>query len=183
MRTMIYYQCQSKLRKLTICVDFKPFNFLVQQHDNTEPPESNTTNYILVGLFEWISLKFRMNMHVTQFFSQLELSENESSKKISQLKLHKNHRFGEPSYLKLSDKQGPGKFSQVMIFGQLSKVCNYFRSVDSRNGIGVLELLDLNETRDDIAQERTHTQRHINSAWSEMVSSTPCLALYCSFST
>ena len=28
-------------------VDFEPFNFLVQQHGNTEPTESNTTKYIL----------------------------------------------------------------------------------------------------------------------------------------
>ena len=28
---------------------FKPFNFLVQQHENTKPTESNTTNYILFG--------------------------------------------------------------------------------------------------------------------------------------
>src|ERR1700738_3355776 len=28
----------------------------------------------------------------------------------------------------------------------------------------------------------THTQRHMNNAWSEMVSSTPCIALYSSWS-
>ena len=44
-------------------------------------------------------------------------------------------------------------------------------------------LLEVNKTRGDIAQARTHTQMHMNNAWSEMVSSTPCLALYCSFST
>ena len=46
---MIYHQCQSKVRKPTIRVDFKPFNFVVQQHESTEPTESNTTNYILFG--------------------------------------------------------------------------------------------------------------------------------------
>ena len=40
-------------------------------------------------------------------------------------------------------------------------------------------LLELNRTRDEIARANTHTQRHMNNAWSEMVSSTPCLALYC----
>ena len=36
--------------KPTICVDFKPFDFLVQQHENTKPTESNTTKYILFCL-------------------------------------------------------------------------------------------------------------------------------------
>ena len=44
-------------------------------------------------------------------------------------------------------------------------------------------LLELNRTKDEIAQARTHTQRHMNNAWSEMASYTPCLALYCSFSS
>ena len=62
---MVYHPCQSKVRKPTIPVDFKPFNFVVQQHDNIEPIESNTTKYVIFILFEWISLWFRMNMHVT----------------------------------------------------------------------------------------------------------------------
>ena len=40
-------------------------------------------------------------------------------------------------------------------------------------------LLELNRIRDKIAQARTHTQRLMNATWSEMVSSTPCIALYC----
>ena len=44
-------------------------------------------------------------------------------------------------------------------------------------------ILEVNRTRDEIAQARTHTQRHMNNAWSEMVILTPCLALYYSFST
>ena len=40
---------QSKVRKLTICVDFKPFNLCLQQHENTEPPMSNIIKYILFG--------------------------------------------------------------------------------------------------------------------------------------
>ena len=44
-------------------------------------------------------------------------------------------------------------------------------------------ILEVNKTRDEITQARTHTQRHMNNAWSEMVILTPCLALYCSFST
>ena len=32
-----------KVRKPTEQVDFKPFNFLVQHHENTKPNESNTT--------------------------------------------------------------------------------------------------------------------------------------------
>ena len=43
---MIYHQCQLKVRKPTIRVDYTPFNFLEQQYENTE---SNTTNYILFG--------------------------------------------------------------------------------------------------------------------------------------
>ena len=35
--------------KPTIQVDFKPFNFLVQQHENTKPTESNPIKYILFG--------------------------------------------------------------------------------------------------------------------------------------
>ena len=46
--TMIYHQCQSKVTKPTIRVDFKPVNFLVQQHENTKPTENNTTNYSFV---------------------------------------------------------------------------------------------------------------------------------------
>jgi hypothetical protein len=49
MKMMIYHQCQSRMRKPTICVDFKPFNTLMQQHENTKPTESNTTKYILFG--------------------------------------------------------------------------------------------------------------------------------------
>ena len=41
-------------------------------------------------------------------------------------------------------------------------------------------VLELNKTRVEIAHARIHTQRHMNNAWSEMVFSTPCLALYCS---
>ena len=48
-KMMIYHQWQLKVRKPTICVAFRPFNFLVQQHENIEPTESNTTNYILFG--------------------------------------------------------------------------------------------------------------------------------------
>jgi hypothetical protein len=48
-KMMIYHQCQLKVRKPTIRVDFKPFNFLVQQHETTKPSESNTIKYILFG--------------------------------------------------------------------------------------------------------------------------------------
>ena len=44
---MIYHQCNLKVRKPNIHVDFKPFNLLVQQHENTEPTERYTINYIL----------------------------------------------------------------------------------------------------------------------------------------
>ena len=44
-------------------------------------------------------------------------------------------------------------------------------------------LLEVNRITDHIAQAHTYTQRHMNNAWSEMVSSTPCLVFYCSFST
>src|SRR6202022_716955 len=44
---------------------------------------------------------------------------------------------------------------------------------------GLLETLGL-EIR--LHKQVTHTQRHMNNAWSEMVSSTPCLALYSSWS-
>ena len=44
-------------------------------------------------------------------------------------------------------------------------------------------ILELNRTRNEIAQALTHAQRHMSNAWSEMVILTPCLALYCSFST
>ena len=43
------HRCQSKVRKSTKCAHFKPFNFLVQQHNNTQPTESNTTKYVLIG--------------------------------------------------------------------------------------------------------------------------------------
>ena len=37
-----------KVSKPIIHVDFKPFNILVQQHENTKPTESNTIkNYIV----------------------------------------------------------------------------------------------------------------------------------------
>ena len=40
-------------------------------------------------------------------------------------------------------------------------------------------LLDINRTIDKIAQAYKNTQRHINNAWSEMVSYSPCIAFYC----
>ena len=43
-------------------------------------------------------------------------------------------------------------------------------------------LLDVNRTRDKIAQAYTHTQRHMNNAWSEMVSCSSCFACCCSSS-
>ena len=49
MMMMIYHQCQLKVRKPTIHVDLKPFNFLVQQHENTKPIESNTIKKTLFG--------------------------------------------------------------------------------------------------------------------------------------
>jgi hypothetical protein len=39
-------------------------------------------------------------------------------------------------------------------------------------------LLEVNMTRDEIAQAYTYTQRHMNDAWSEMVSCSPCFAFY-----
>ena len=44
-------------------------------------------------------------------------------------------------------------------------------------------ILEANRTRDKIAQAITHTQRHMNNAWSEMVIVIHYLAIYCSFST
>jgi hypothetical protein len=41
--------CLSKVKKPTVRVGFKPFNFLVQQHENIKPNESNTTKYTLFG--------------------------------------------------------------------------------------------------------------------------------------
>ena len=57
MMMMIYHKCRLKLRKPTICVDFEPFNFLVQQHENTKPTKSNTTNYIL---FDFVGMEFSL---------------------------------------------------------------------------------------------------------------------------
>jgi hypothetical protein len=38
-------------------------------------------------------------------------------------------------------------------------------------------------TRDELAQARTHTQRHMNNVLSEMVILISCFVFYCSFST
>ena len=43
--------------------------------------------------------------------------------------------------------------------------------------------MEVNRIGDEIAQAWTHTEGHMNNTWSELVSSTSCLALYCSFST
>ena len=48
-------------------------------------------------------------------------------------------------------------------------------------------LLKHNKTRDHMAQANTHTQTqtqtqtqtHVNNPWSEMITFTPCLALFC----
>ena len=40
-------------------------------------------------------------------------------------------------------------------------------------------LLEVNRTRDENAQARTHTQRHMNNAWSEIASCSLCFAIYC----
>ena len=57
MKMMTYHQCQSKVRKLTTRANFRPINFLVQQHENTEPTESNTTKYIQLS---FISMDFSL---------------------------------------------------------------------------------------------------------------------------
>ena len=43
-------------------------------------------------------------------------------------------------------------------------------------------LLEINRTRDENAQARTHTQRHMNNACSEIVSCSLCFAFHCSSS-
>lgn len=40
-------------------------------------------------------------------------------------------------------------------------------------------MLKHNRTRDQSVQANTHTQIHMTNIWSEMVTLTPCLALYC----
>lgn len=44
---------QFKVRKPVVHVDFKPFNYPVQQHDNTEPTKSNTTKQTRSSLNEY----------------------------------------------------------------------------------------------------------------------------------
>ena len=39
--------------------------------------------------------------------------------------------------------------------------------------------LEVNQTRDGNAQARTHTQRHMNNAWREIVSCSPSCTFYC----
>ena len=56
-----------------------------------------------------------------------------------------------------------------------NKVLN-LESIDLDN-VHILQLKH-NITKDKIAQANTHTQRHTNNAWSEMVTLTPCLPLY-----
>ena len=78
----IYHLCRLKVRKLTIHVDLKIFNFLVQQHENTKPTKSNTIkNDIIVWLRlnEFLSVKNEYACH-TNFYSS-KLIENESSGK------------------------------------------------------------------------------------------------------
>ena len=41
-------------------------------------------------------------------------------------------------------------------------------------------VLKHNSTIDQSARANTHTQRHVNNAWSEMTTSSPGLVLYCS---
>ena len=43
-------------------------------------------------------------------------------------------------------------------------------------------ILEVNKNEDQIAQVYTYTQRHMNNVWSEVVSSTPYLVFYYSFS-
>ena len=45
--------------------------------------------------------------------------------------------------------------------------------------VNYIFLLEVHRTRDETVQAKTHTQRHMNNAWSEMVILTPCLVLYC----
>ena len=42
-------------------------------------------------------------------------------------------------------------------------------------------LLEVNKTRDSNVQAKTHTQRHMDNAWSKIVLCSPCFAIYCSF--
>ena len=56
----IYHWCQLKVRKPTICVGFKPFDFLVQQRENIKPTERNTTKHILFG-FVWMEFSLDYN--------------------------------------------------------------------------------------------------------------------------
>ena len=41
-------------------------------------------------------------------------------------------------------------------------------------------LLEVNGTRDEIAQACTHTQRHMNDVWSQIISCSLCFPVYCS---
>jgi hypothetical protein len=54
-----------------------------------------------------------------------------------------------------------------------------FKSIDYQEWRRAV--LKHNGTRDQITQAMTHTQRHVNNAWSEMTTSNPCLALHCIF--
>ena len=56
------------VRKPTVRANFKPFNFLVQQHENTDSTDDNTIIIDCSISFEGISLWFRTNMHVIQRF-------------------------------------------------------------------------------------------------------------------
>ena len=64
-------------------------------------------------------------------------------------------------------------------------LCNLraIKSLDTHLHAWAHNLMEVNKTRDEIAQSRIHTQRYMNNVWNDMVSLTPCLVLYCSFST
>ena len=42
-------------------------------------------------------------------------------------------------------------------------------------------LLEFNKTKDENTQVKIHTKRHMNNAWSEMVSWSPRFSFYCFF--
>ena len=68
-----------------------------------------------------------------------------------------------------------------MIFNHILMVFWRLKSWDLVTwvGLGSWDLLDINRTRDKIAQAYRHTQRHMNNAWSEMISCSSCFAFYC----
>ena len=72
-------------------------------------------------------------------------------------------------------------FKKITYTYQIYTNTNYNIALYAKNQVcrNKTQIMDINKTKDKIAQAYRHTQMHMNNVWSEMISCSPCFAFYC----